>query len=121
LDGKSIGIVVGLSAFMGMVVSGIYFILLQKFAGKMIKASLIFSIAITLAASLFFFFLGQVFPGVLWLLFAALYAWCFWSWRFRIVSVNKLNPSHLLKLCSKLSPLLLLDTLLSLLLVSSVF
>ncbi|KAJ3305724.1 hypothetical protein HDV03_001132 [Kappamyces sp. JEL0829] len=84
IPGRDIGIVVGIAAVVGLVFTVLYFLLLQRFAGKMIKASLVLSIVFTLAVSALFFYLGQVAPGVIWLIFAAIYAWCFWSWRFRI-------------------------------------
>lgn len=83
-----------------------------RFAGKLIKASLIVSVAVTALFGVFMLYYGQFVAGIIWLLFAAIYgmlqkrllffpftyfftllfpisiiiivAWCFYSWRHRI-------------------------------------
>jgi hypothetical protein len=67
---------------------------------------LVLSIAVTVAFAALFAYLGQYFAAVIWLLFAALYAWAYWSWRFRIpfakvmlktvTSITKQFPSTIL-------------------------
>ncbi|KAJ3054888.1 putative choline transporter, neither null mutation nor overexpression affects choline transport [Rhizophlyctis rosea] len=68
----------------GLVLSLIYFLMMQKFAGKLIKITFILSILLTVAAAAFFFATGQFASGIIWLLFAGLYAFCYWGWRSRI-------------------------------------
>lgn len=79
-----IGVLIALSAVVGFALSLTYFYLLQRFAGKLIKASLIVSVAVTALFGVFMLYYGQFVAGIIWLLFAAIYAWCFYSWRHRI-------------------------------------
>lgn len=84
IPADTVAFLVAISAVVGLVLSLLYFFLIQRFAGKMIKASLVVSILVTLAFAGYFAYLGQIIATIIWILFAALYAWCYWSWRFRI-------------------------------------
>ncbi|EGF82972.1 hypothetical protein BATDEDRAFT_36345 [Batrachochytrium dendrobatidis JAM81] len=68
----------------GLVLSLAYFLLMQRFAGKMIYASGILSIMFTLALAVVFAYFRMYIPAVLYVVFAALFAWMFYSWRHRI-------------------------------------
>lgn len=73
-----------LSAIIGFVLSATYFFLLQRFAGKLIKVSLVVSVATNVVLAVYFFYLKQIVAAIIWLVLAALYAYCFYSWRHRI-------------------------------------
>ncbi|KAJ3326197.1 putative choline transporter, neither null mutation nor overexpression affects choline transport [Boothiomyces sp. JEL0866] len=85
-----IGILVT-SVGVGFVVSLIYFFMMQRFsfinfrfAGTLIKITLIMAIVMNFAIAALFFILGQFVVGIIMLVLAALTAWAYWSWRFRI-------------------------------------
>ncbi|KAJ3035236.1 putative choline transporter, neither null mutation nor overexpression affects choline transport [Rhizophlyctis rosea] len=67
----------------GFVLSLIYFLAMQRFAGTLIKVTFILSILLNIAAALFFFATRQYGAGIIWIIFAVLYAFCYWSWRSR--------------------------------------
>jgi hypothetical protein len=85
---SDIGILVAGTAGTGFILSFLYFFAIQKFAGTMIKISLVIAIIFNFAIAGLFLYLRQYIPGVLMLLMAGIYAWCFWSWRHRIVIIN---------------------------------
>ncbi|KAJ3326199.1 putative choline transporter, neither null mutation nor overexpression affects choline transport [Boothiomyces sp. JEL0866] len=73
-----------ISAVAGFIFSLIYFLLIQKFAGTLITITLVLACALNFVIAGLFFALGQVVPAVIWLILAAIIAWCYWSWRSRI-------------------------------------
>ncbi|KAJ1340213.1 hypothetical protein BSLG_005206 [Batrachochytrium salamandrivorans] len=77
------GIVVS-SVVVGFVLSLAYFLLMQRFAGKMIYASGILSIMFTIALAAVFAYFKMYIPAVLYFVFALIFAWVFYSWRSRI-------------------------------------
>ncbi|KAJ3326198.1 putative choline transporter, neither null mutation nor overexpression affects choline transport [Boothiomyces sp. JEL0866] len=81
--GEIIGVLVT-SAVVGFLLSVIYFFLMQRFAGTLIKVTLIIAIVVNFAIAALFFIVGQLIAGVFMLIIACLVAWAYWSWRFRI-------------------------------------
>lgn len=73
-----------LSVIIGLVLTVIYFFLMQSFAGKMIVATGVIMILLNLAVAVFFILSAQWVPGIILLLFTLLYAYLFYSWRHRI-------------------------------------
>ncbi|KAJ3261958.1 putative choline transporter, neither null mutation nor overexpression affects choline transport [Boothiomyces macroporosus] len=57
---------------------------MQRFAGTLIKITLIMAIVMNFAVAALFFIIGQFVVGIIMLVLAALTAWAYWSWRFRI-------------------------------------
>ena len=56
----------------------------NRFAGKMIVISGIAIIALNLAVAALYFFTGNFPTGIIIMIFSAVYAYLFWSWRHRI-------------------------------------
>ncbi|KAI9005314.1 plasma-membrane choline transporter-domain-containing protein [Gaertneriomyces semiglobifer] len=81
---KDIGGIMGATIGAGFVLSALYFVLMQKFAGKLIKVSLVFQIAVLIALAVYYFYIGATVAGIIWVVFAGLLAFFFWSWRDRI-------------------------------------
>jgi uncharacterized protein (DUF58 family) len=58
---------------------------MERFAGPMIKATLVLSIIFNILLALYLIaVLRQFIFGGIMLFLAFIYAWCYWSWRFRI-------------------------------------
>ncbi|KAJ3269818.1 putative choline transporter, neither null mutation nor overexpression affects choline transport [Terramyces sp. JEL0728] len=72
------------SVGVGFIISVIYFFMMQKFAGTLIKITMILAIVMNFAVAALFFILGQFVTGIIMLVLAALTAWAYWSWRSRI-------------------------------------
>ncbi|KAJ3315636.1 putative choline transporter, neither null mutation nor overexpression affects choline transport [Boothiomyces sp. JEL0838] len=81
--GEIIGVLVT-SAVAGFLLSTFYFFLMQRFAGTLIKVTLIIAIIVNFAIAALFFIVGQFVGGIVMLVVACLVAWAYWSWRFRI-------------------------------------
>ncbi|ORX85665.1 DUF580-domain-containing protein, partial [Anaeromyces robustus] len=64
-------------------VTFLYVVLMQKYAGKMIKGTLILSIVFNIIYALISFFVSPVMGGLM-LIMAIIYALCFYFWRKRI-------------------------------------
>ncbi|KAJ3011684.1 putative choline transporter, neither null mutation nor overexpression affects choline transport [Thoreauomyces humboldtii] len=82
-----VGTIVGIlaaSVGTGLILSVVYFVCMQRFAGKLIKASLILNVLILVALAAVFAAERQYLACVIWLLMAGLSAYIFWSWRYRI-------------------------------------
>ena len=84
LSDGDIGISVASTVVTGFVLSLLYFLAMQKFAGTLIKITLVLAIVFNFIVAGLFFYLKQYVPAIVWLLFGAIYAWCYWSWRHRI-------------------------------------
>jgi hypothetical protein len=85
LSDSDIGIAVASTVVTGFVLSLLYFLAMQKFAGTLIKVTLVMAIAFNFVLAGVFFYLRQYPTAIIWLIFGAIYAWCYWSWRHRIV------------------------------------
>lgn len=81
--GDLIGVLVT-SVACGFVFSGIYFVLIQKFAGKMIVATMVMQVVLSVVLGVFMLMTGSVVGGVIILIFAGITAWFFYAWRSRI-------------------------------------
>ncbi|KAJ3175434.1 putative choline transporter, neither null mutation nor overexpression affects choline transport [Geranomyces variabilis] len=68
----------------GFLLSVLYFLAMQRFAGKLIKFSLVMNVVILIALAAYFATQRQFVATIIWLLFAALSAFFLWSWRSRI-------------------------------------
>ncbi|KAJ3150063.1 putative choline transporter, neither null mutation nor overexpression affects choline transport [Geranomyces michiganensis] len=68
----------------GFLLSVLYFIAMQRFAGKLIKVSMVLNLAILVALAAYFATQRQYAATIIWLLFAGLSAFFLWSWRSRI-------------------------------------
>ncbi|KAI8821083.1 plasma-membrane choline transporter-domain-containing protein [Fimicolochytrium jonesii] len=68
----------------GAVLTVLYFMAMQKFAGALIKISMVFNVVILVALAVYYFSAGILSAAIIWLLMAALSAYFFWSWRSRI-------------------------------------
>ncbi len=84
LTAKDVGLVLLFPFVAGFVFTVIYFILIQKFAGTMIKVSLVLSVMIYLAAAIGFFIKQVWIAGGIMLLITLLIAFFFYRCRFRI-------------------------------------
>jgi len=71
--GKHIAGIVLACVGTGFVLSFLYFIAMQRFAGKLIKATFIFSIILLVAFAAFYFYLRQLVGGIITLVLALLY------------------------------------------------
>ncbi|KAJ3291793.1 putative choline transporter, neither null mutation nor overexpression affects choline transport [Borealophlyctis nickersoniae] len=81
---KDIGGILATSVGAGFVLSFVYFMMMQRFAGTLIKVTFILSILMTFGLAIAFFALRQYAAAILWLIFALLYTWCYFGWRSRI-------------------------------------
>lgn len=68
----------------GFLFSFCYFLAIQRFAGTMIKATLIFSIAFNILLAGILVWNDSLVGGLVMLLFAMIYAFFMWRWRYRI-------------------------------------
>ncbi|KAJ3215755.1 putative choline transporter, neither null mutation nor overexpression affects choline transport [Clydaea vesicula] len=68
----------------GFVLSLIYFVLMQKFAGTMIKIQSVLFVLSMFGFAAFNLYLGSYVGGGIVFFIALLLAWLFWSWRHRI-------------------------------------
>ncbi|KAJ3261960.1 putative choline transporter, neither null mutation nor overexpression affects choline transport [Boothiomyces macroporosus] len=73
-----------ISAVAGFIFSLVYFLLIQKFAGTLITITMVIACVLNFVVAGIFFALGQIVPAIIWLILAAIIAWCYWSWRSRI-------------------------------------
>ncbi|KAL6617660.1 DUF580-domain-containing protein [Neocallimastix californiae] len=76
-------IMVGSSIVMSALLTFIYMILMQKFAGKMIKGTFILSIIFNFLYAIAAIFVSPIMGGIM-LIFAILYGICYFLWRSRI-------------------------------------
>jgi Plasma-membrane choline transporter len=79
-----IGGLLATSVVVGLILCVVYFMCMQRFAGKMIKISMVLTVLVNLAFAVFILFLRQFIFGIILLALAALWAWVFYSWRSRI-------------------------------------
>jgi len=85
-DGSSYAdiIVMGISCVLSAgLMTLIYMILIQRYAGKMIKVTLIISIVFNLIYALISFLISPILGGIM-LVFAIIYCLCWWFWKDRI-------------------------------------
>ncbi|KND04289.1 uncharacterized protein SPPG_00024 [Spizellomyces punctatus DAOM BR117] len=68
----------------GFLISAVYFLLMQKFAGKLIKVSMVLTILVMVALGAYYIVAGSTAGGIIVFLIAGLYAFFLWSWRSRI-------------------------------------
>ena len=82
---QDIGYLVAGTTIFGFVLSVIYFVMMQKFASALIKATLVLTVLANIAFAILLFAITSsiIFPIIL-LVLAAIYAYVFWSWRHRI-------------------------------------
>jgi hypothetical protein len=84
ISDSDIGISIASTVVTGFILSLLYFMAMQRFAGTLIKVTLVLAIAFNFVVAAVFFYLRQFTAAIVWLLFGAIYAWCYWSWRHRI-------------------------------------
>ncbi|KAJ3282915.1 putative choline transporter, neither null mutation nor overexpression affects choline transport, partial [Blyttiomyces sp. JEL0837] len=68
----------------GIVLSVVWFFLMLKFAGTMIHISYFFSIGIMAVATIYFFYIRAIIPGVIWAIFTVLFLITYWYIRHKI-------------------------------------
>jgi len=84
-DGETIDLIIMLcsSVACSAILTFFYMILMQKFAGKMIKGTFILSIILNFIYAVAAFLVSPIMGGIM-ILFAILYAICYFLWRSRI-------------------------------------
>jgi len=79
----NVAIIIGSSFIVSAIVTSIYFTLVQKFTGKMIKGTFILSIILNIIYACISVLINPIL-GLVMLLFAGLYVLCYFFWRSRI-------------------------------------
>lgn len=73
IESSDIGFVVAATAICGFVLSLLYFFAMQKFAGTLIKVTMVIAIVLNFVFAAIFFYLKAYIPAVMWLILALLY------------------------------------------------
>ncbi|TPX40919.1 hypothetical protein SeLEV6574_g06349 [Synchytrium endobioticum] len=84
LTSQQVGTLIAISVGTGFLFTSVYFLAMIKFAGELIHISFWFSIIVNFAMAAYLLYLRQYLIGIIWVLFAFLWAWMYWSWRSRI-------------------------------------
>jgi len=83
LDTKTVLMLLGAGLGSSTILTVLYMMLVQKFTGKMIKGTLILSILLEIVYAVILFLANPII-GFIMLIFAGLYALCYFFWRKRI-------------------------------------